>query len=133
MGWAFKKSPVFFFQPWCKPPGIPCKFHNKCNTCSCVILNKNGCHKKTFCYSCMRLAFVHVNTKRQVAWFSRLLSLAACNTTCTTACSDAPKEASSKRAISLSYENFKVHFKKNHDRYFVNFLYIIFRIYLKNW
>ena len=36
----------------CKPPCIPCnRFNNKCNTCSCVILNrKNGCHKKTFCY-----------------------------------------------------------------------------------
>ena len=60
---------------------------------------KNGCHKKTFCYNCMRLAFVRVNTKRQVAWFLRLLRLAACNTACTTACGDAPKEASSKRAI----------------------------------
>ena len=80
-----------------KPPCIPCnQFNNKCNTCSCVILNKKWLPHKD---RCMRLAFVHVNTKRQVAWFLQLLRLAACNTACTTACGDAPKEASSKCAI----------------------------------
>ena len=86
-----------------KPPCIPCnQFNNKCNTCSCVILNKKWLPHKDFCYRCMRLAFVRVNMKRQVAWFLQLLRLAACNTACTTACGDAPKEASSKCTIKWS-------------------------------
>ena len=49
----------------------------------------------------MHLVFIRVNTKRQVAWFLWFLQLGAFNTTCTTACGEAPKEAPSQRAFRV--------------------------------